>query len=124
MLIKTFDEEKLMDCAKEKFPNAFIEMVSVDLFLKGVEAGKYQAPWLDHEFFVSTEYAYEDVEVNGNQTRCKITMQGILIKKDRYTVIYDAKDVFYVAYEEQGEIHFQKYVEFLKEVPKSLIPIV
>lgn len=120
MRIKTFEETELLACAKREFPNAYVEIVSVDIFLKGIKPGQYQAPWLDHTFFVSTEYAYEDVEVNGNHTRCKIAMQCILVKPDQYTILYDTKDVFYAVIEEQGSITFKKYKELIEELPKSV----
>ena len=120
MRIKTFDEIELLACAKKEFPDTYVEIVSVDIFLKVIQPGQYQAPWLEHTFFVSTQYAYEDVEVNGNHTRCKIAMQCILVKPDRYTILYDTKDVFYAVVEEQEEIQFKKYREFIEDLPKTV----
>lgn len=113
MLLKTFDEDILREAAQKAFANSYIQIEYSDIYLRNTTAGRYLAPWLDREFYISTEYVYEDKLVNGNKTRYKVAMACVLIKKDRYDIIYDSKDVYYAAYEEAGEIKFMKYVDIL-----------
>lgn len=120
MLLKKFDEEKLKEAAQRTFPDFYIQVEYSDIYLRNTTAGRYTAPWLEQEFYISTEYVYEDVLVNGNKTRYKISMSCVLLKKDRYDVIYDSSDAYYAAYEEDGEICFMKYVDIIKELPKQI----
>lgn len=120
MLLKKFDEEMLKEAAQRAFPDFYIQIEYSDIYLRNTTAGRYTAPWLKQEFYISTEYVYEDVLVNGNKTRYKVSMSCILLKKDRYDVVYDSSDVYYAAYEEDGEIRFMKYVDIIKELPKQI----
>lgn len=120
MLIKQLEEDNIKKAAQAVFPNAYIQVEESDIYLKGKIAGRYRAPWLDHEFYVSTEYAYEDILINGNQTRYKVHMPCILVKQSQYDVIYDSRDIFFVAYEEDGEIKFKKYVDILQVLPEQM----
>ena len=120
MIIKPLEEERLLAAAHIAFPNSYIQIESSDIYLKNQIAGRYHAPWLDHDFYVSTEYAYEDRVVNGNKTRYKVAMPCILVKADQYDVIYDSSNCYYVAYEEEGEIKFRLYVDLIQELPKTM----
>lgn len=129
MQIKAFDSQQLIAAAQAQFPDYEIELQESDVFLKGKQAGRYRADWLDHEFYISTEYAYEDRLVNGNPTRYKIAMPCILLKKNRYEIVYDISDRYYVAYEEHGEIQFLPYQTMLEtlltqtELLEELTPV-
>lgn len=120
MQLKKFEEQELLEAAQKAFPDSYIKIEDSDIFLKNTTAGRYKAPWLDREFYISTEYVYEDILVNGNKTRYKVSMSCILLKKDRYDVVYDSSDVYYTAYEEADEIKFMKYVDIIKELPKQI----
>lgn len=120
MMIKKIANEVIMEAAQQAFPDYYIQLEQSDIFLKGKTAGRYRASWIEQEFFVSTEYAYEDIMVNGNKTRYKIHMPCILLKKNRYDVIYDSKDAYYVAYEDQGQVKFQRYIDVIEELPKQM----
>lgn len=120
MLLKLFDETKCREAAQLAFPNQYIEIMESDIYLKDTIAGRYAAPWLDHEFYVSTDYAYEDKMVNGNQTRYKVGMQCILVKPSRYEVVYDTKDSYFAVYEEDGNIKFMKYIDILPKLVQEL----
>lgn len=120
MLLKIFDEAVLSVAAQTAFPDFYIQVDESDIYLRNTTAGRYKADWLDREFYISTEYVYEDILVNGNKTRYKVAMSCVLLKKDRYDVIYDAKDAYYVAYEEDGEIKFMKYIDILEILPKQI----
>lgn len=120
MLIKQFNEEQLKKTAQLTFPRYYIHLDQSDIYLKGKQAGRYKAAWLDHEFYVSTEYAYEDILVNNNKTRYKVHMPCILLKTNPYEVIYDSQDRYYGVYEEDGEIKFEKYVELIKKLPEQV----
>ncbi len=109
MRIETMDHDALLQAAKHTFPDYYIDIKESDLFMKGKQAGRYRADWLEHEFYISTEYAYEDRLVNGNQTRYKIAMPCILLKKDRYEVVYDMEDRYYAAFIQDNHICFEPY---------------
>ncbi len=129
MRIQAIAPKELETAAKAAFQEYEIEISESDLFLKGRIAGQYQAPWYDHDFYISTEYVYEDRMVNGNQTRYKVAMPCVLLKKDRYEVVYDYQDRYYVAYLEQDKICFCPYHEMLERLNetttliKELIPV-
>ncbi len=120
MQIKAFDPQQLKTAAQAQFPDYEIDIQESDVFLKGKQAGRYRADWLDHEFYISTEYAYEDRLVNGNPTRYKIAMPCILLKKDRYEIVYDISDRYYAAYEENGTIQFLPYQKMLETLIKQI----
>lgn len=110
--LRNLDEESIVTAAKQKFKGYLFEYDIADLFLKDYEDGEYIADIFDAPFYVSTQYAYEDLLVNGNKTRYKIHISTILLKKEKYEVVYRYDDRYYVVYEEDGEIKFMKYSEF------------
>lgn len=120
MVIKKLSDEAIIKAAKQAFPNHYIQVEHSDIFLKGKIAGRYKAPWIEQEFYVSTEYAYEDLLVNGNKTRYKIHMPCVLVKENRYDIIYDSKDCYYVAYEDAGHIQFKRYIDVIQELPEQM----
>lgn len=120
MEIRIFDEEALQAAAQKAFPDAHVEITQGDLYLNGKEAGRYRAPWLNQEFYVSTEYAYIDQIENGNRIRSKLHIPCVLVKQDPYEVIYDARSCFYAAYQSDGGIMFTKYVELAPQLGKDM----
>jgi len=120
MQIKAFEESALLEAARKAFPHHHIQITQSDIFLKGKQAGRYRADWLDHEFYVSTEYAYEDRLVNGNKTRYKVSMPCIFVKNDPFEVLYDIQTCYYAVYEENGEIQFMLYTEMNQELVQHM----
>lgn len=120
MKIRSFEEVELIEAAQKAFPDAYAEIMTNDLYLKGKRAGRYRAPWLDQEFYVSTEYAYIDQMEKGNRIRSKLHLPCVLVKSDPYEVIYDSRDCFYTAYEADEGIAFMKYVDLIECLGKDM----
>ena len=114
MEIVYLTDTEIIEAAQQVFPDAYIAIEESDIYLRDTRAGRYRASWLDHEFYVSTDYAYEDQLVNGNKTRYKVHMPCVLIKKDKYDIVYDSKDKYYAVYKEDNEIKFMKYIDILE----------
>lgn len=111
MQITNLNKEDILAKAQEVFPDSFIELDTIDLFLRDQEKGKGTIEGIDHPVFISTHYAYEDHLINNNKTRYKIHLSIIYIKNDAYEVIYDSREMCYVAYQE-NEIKFILYKDF------------
>ncbi len=120
MQIKALSDEQLMQAAKKRFPDMAVVIDTADIYLKGKQTGRYSASWLDHDVFVSTEYAYEDRMINGNKTRYKVNIPCVLIKKHPHDIIYDSRDIYFGAYVENDEIHFKRYVDLIEELGKHM----
>ena len=105
------DKEKILTAAKQQFPHAYIEQ-DVDFYLPDIEKGEMQIMSVTYPVYVSTHYAYEDKMVNGNKTRYKIPLSIIYTKQDAYEIIYDSRDICYVAYEQENAIQFVLYEDF------------
>ena len=118
--ITGLEEQDVVQAAAVKFPGKYIEMGESDLYLPDIEKGSLTIEGIDHPVFASTHYAYEDKLVNGNKTRYKIPLTTVLVKKDKYEVIYDSYGKYYVAYKEEEKIHFVPYEDFY-ELLKPLI---
>lgn len=114
------EETEIKEAAQKAFPGFYIEVEHSDIYLRDTRAGRYRAPWLDREFYVSTDYAYEDILVNGNKTRYKVQMPCILLKKDKYDIIYDSKDKYFSVYKENDEIKFMKYIDIIELLPDDI----
>ena len=106
------DKEKILTAAKQQFPHAYIEQDDVDFYLPDIEKGEMQIMSVTYPVYVSTHYAYEDKMVNGNKTRYKIPLSIIYTKQDAYEIIYDSRDICYVAYEQENAIQFGLYEDF------------
>ena len=113
--ITGLEEQDVVQAAAVKFPGKNIEFSLPD-----IEKGSLTIEGIDHPVFASTHYAYEDKLVNGNKTRYKIPLTTVLVKKDKYEVIYDSYGKYYVAYKEEEKIHFVPYEDFY-ELLKPLI---
>lgn len=111
MQITNLSEEEIVAEATKLYPNKIIEVELTDLFLRDIEQARLQVDFLDYPIYASTHYAYEDHLVNGNQTRYKIHVSIIFIKKDPYEVIYDSMGKCFVAYKEDT-IKFCPYEDF------------
>lgn len=120
MNLKNLDEEQIKAAAAAAFPDYVIRVDTTDVFLQNVEDGTYISDFLESEFYVSTQYAYEDILVNGNKTRYKIHMNTIELLDDAYSVNYNWNDRYYAVYEIENKIHFMKYTEFLSFIKSSL----
>lgn len=118
MEIKTLSEEQLLAAAQKQFINKAILSDSSDIYLKGKQTGRYRVDWLDHDIYISTEYAYEDRMINGNKTRYKVQVPCVLIKDHPHDIIYDSRDIYYAAYIENNEIRFMRYVDLIEELGK------
>lgn len=113
-------EEELRRKAHEQFPGYYIDFDKADLFLRDEEQGKGTIDGIDHPIFVSTHYVYEDHLVNNNKTRYKVHVDIFCVKKDAYEVIYDSRDICYVAYQDEGEIKFILYEDFYDFIKKGI----
>ncbi len=112
MKIQYLDKEQVLQAARKQFPGYEINVDLTDFFTYDLEEGRYKASFLQQDMFVSTGYAYEDVDVNGNDTRYKIQVTTVMLLKNAYEILYQTKGRYYVAYEEEGIIAFQPYEEF------------
>ena len=122
MQIINLDEQMVLDKAKEKFSDWFVEIGETDLFLRDIDSGKIGIEGIDHELYVSTHYVYEDHLVNNNKTRYKVKLTTILLRKDPYDVVYDSVGRYYVAYQ-SDDIQFvlyEDFQDFLKPFVKEL----
>lgn len=112
MQIKDLDKEEVQKALEPKYPGKYIEVGETDLYLNDIEKGVMTIDCYDHPVYASTNYAYEDRLVNGNKTRYKLVLTTVMIKKDKYEVIYDSYGKYYVAYKEDGEIRVVPYEDF------------
>ena len=122
MEILKLDQELVKQAAQLQF-NKYIQIVEMDLYLKDIEKATCILKGYDQKLFVSTHYAYEDVDVNGNITRYKVALCAVLVKEHAYEVVYDSKGKLFVAYKENDEIKFMLYEQFLDFV-MTLVEIV
>lgn len=109
-------DEQIYQAAKQTFPDSYIKIEYTDIYLRDTKSGRYRADWIDQEFYVSTDYAYEDILVKENKTRYKIAIPCILVKKDQYQVVYSSRDVFYAVFMINDQIQFKKYVDVIEEI--------
>lgn len=110
--ITGLDEQEVAQAAAIKFLGKYIEPGESDLYLPDIEKGRLMIDGIDHPVFASTHYAYEDKLVNGNKTRYKIPLATVLVKKDKYEVVYDSYGKYYVAYRNEEGIQFILYEDF------------
>lgn len=118
--LKDLHTEDIEKAAKQKWPDFFIRVDTADLFLEGVEDGCYTADFIDGEFYVSTQYAYENILVNGNKTSYKISVYTVERLKDASHINYRWDDCFYAVYEDENGIQFMEYPKFLKVVKERV----
>lgn len=112
MQITNLDKEEVLQVAQVTFKDKYIEMNESDLFIPDIEKGCVTIDGIEHKVYISTHYAYEDRLVHGNKTRYKIPLTTILLKKDKYEVIYDSYGKYYVAYKNEEGIQFVPYEDF------------
>ncbi len=120
MYFMNLDKEKVKSAAKEFFQNYYIEIGETDLYLPDIAYGKIMVEGREEPIYASTNYAYEDRVINGNKTRYKIPLTTILLKKDKYEVIYDSYGKYYVAYVEDETIKFVRYEDFYDTLKPEL----
>lgn len=120
MQIKMLSDEQLLHAAQKRFVGKAIVLEPSDIYLKGKQTGRYHVDWLDHDVYISTEYAYEDRIINGNKTRYKVQVPCVLIKEHFHDIIYDSRDIYYAAYMENDEICFMRYVDLIVELGKHM----
>lgn len=113
MRLFELDVEALKQQASEKFANKYIEIVNSDWYIDDLYEGQISLAGLNETLYVSTNYVYHDVDVNGNKTRYKMPLTCILVKNHAYEVIYNYDDAYYVAYEDEGKISFILYRDFI-----------
>ncbi len=114
------DKHAVLEAAKETFPTMYIEQDEMDFYLPDIERGEIIVEPLTIHFYISTNYAYEDRIVNGNKTRYKVPLSIIYTKHDKYEIIYDSREVCYVAYEEDHQMKFCLYTEFYEKIKKQI----
>lgn len=124
MKIQHLDKDQVLQAARKQFPDYEISVDLTDFFTYDLEEGHYKASFLNQDMFVSTGYAYEDVVVNGNDTRYKIQLTTIMLLKNAYEILYQTKGRYYVAYEEDGIISFQLYEDFFPFVRDQIERVV
>lgn len=112
MQITNLDKEQVLACAQAAFPNSYIELDTADFYIPSIEQGKIQVEGVDHPYYVSTHYAYEDRLVNGNQTRYKVALTVFFVKNDPFEVLYDSTDKYYVAFIQNDTVSFLTYDAF------------
>lgn len=112
--LQNLDEERIKSEAAIQFPDCKMRLDKADLYMKEIEDGTYISSFHDSKFHVSTQYAYEDIPVHGNMTRYKMYIYTIELLVDAYSVNYVWQDCYYVAFENNGDIQFMKYAEFLE----------
>ena len=120
MTFYQLDEEKVVEAAKAHFASQYPVLDHADFYLPDIETGKIMVDGVEHPFYVSTHYAYEDRVVKGNDTRYKVPLCLLYVKDDPYQIIYDSKDCCYVAYQQEDEIRFVLYVDFYDFVKKQI----
>ena len=118
--LKDLHMEDIEKAAKQNWPDFFIRVDTADLFLEGIADGCYTADFIDGEFYVSTQYAYENILVNGNKTSYKISVYTVERLKDASHINYRWDDCFYAVYEDENGIQFMEYPEFLKVVKERV----
>lgn len=112
MQITNLDKEQVLNCIQAAFPNSYIELDTADFYIPSIEQGKIQVEGVDHPYYVSTHYAYEDRLVNGNQTRYKVALTVFFVKDDPFEVLYDTNDKYYVAFIKNDMVSFLSYDAF------------
>lgn len=120
MRISNIDKEQVLACAQAAFPQSYIELDTADFYLPSIEKGIIQMDGESHPYYVNTHYAYEDRLVNGNQTRYKVVLTVFFVKDDPFTVLYDTKDSYYVAFVEHDKVAFLPYEAFHAHVLNAI----
>lgn len=123
MKINQINEDEILKQAQIKFADKYIKLEQDHVFLKDYEVGTYTSEWLDHEFFVSTNYAYENILVNGNKTRYLVNAQTIWVSDRKDQVIFNPENHYYYVVEEGNEILFYILDEFQSILKKSIVKI-
>lgn len=121
MQIKDLSDELVLEAANKQFPGKAVQIEPSDIYLKGKQTGRYTVDWLDHDIYISTEYAYEDRIINGNRTRYKVQVPCVLIKNHPHDIIYDSTDIYFAAYVEDNEIYFMRYVDLIEELRQHMV---
>ena len=120
MRITALSDEQVLAAAQKQFPDKAILSEPSDIYLKGKKTGRYRVDWLDHDVYISTEYAYEDRSINGNKTRYQVSVPCVLVKKHPHDIVYDSRDIYFAAYTENDEICFMRYVDLIEELGKHM----
>ncbi len=113
------DQELVKQQAQIHFKK-YIEVMELDLFIKNIEKATCMMDGYEQKLYISTHYAYHDVDVNGNITRYKVPITCILIKEHAYEVVYNSVGKLYVAYMEEDEMKFMLYESFLDHVANMI----
>lgn len=116
MKLGEFEKQEVLECAMQHFPDHYIEYIQTDLYLRGLESGFYESELYEDKMYVSTEYAYHCVPVQGNMTNVKVVITCVLVKKDKYEIIYDSLNHYYAVMKENEGFIFIRYDDFLKQV--------
>lgn len=112
MKIIDLDQNIVKQEAQKQFQK-YIEIQELDLYFKNIEKATCRLEGYEANLYVSTHYAYRDVDVNGNITRYKVALTCVLVKEHAYEVIYNSVGKLYVAYLENDEMKFMLYETFL-----------
>ena len=65
---------------------------------------------------------YHEEIINGNRTRVKTMIPLLFVKESRYAVIYEGEQCCYVPMEDEGEITFMPYAQFLTWIVENTHP--
>lgn len=113
------NKDEVLQIAQAKFPGKYIELDTIDFYVPEIKEGIIQLEGMNQPFYISTNYAYEDRIVLGNNTRYKVELVLLYVKADRYEVMFDSYGKSYVAYEDDS-IHIIAYEDFYDEIKKKI----
>ena len=67
-------------------------------------------------------WVYHEEIINGNRTRVKTMIPLLFVKDERYEVVYEGAKRCYVPVEDEGEITFMSYPQFLTWIMEKVRP--
>ncbi len=124
MKIMNLSQDQVREQALKKFSPRFVQVESGSLFLRACADGTYRCDLMEETLFVSTSLGYHEVVIKGNKTRVKVEITLVFVKDNPYATIVDGNACGYVAIEEQEEIQFMEYPNFLEWILNHVHPIV
>ena len=122
MKITGLSKSAVMEAAQRAFLGKSLELEEGSLFLRGVEPGAWRCEGIADIQHVSTCMGYHEEIINGNRTRVKTTIPLLFVKESRYAVIYEGEQCCYVPMEDEGDITFMPYAQFVTWIVENTHP--
>lgn len=124
MKITGLSQTTILEAAARTFTGKYFDLEEGSLFLRGAQPGAYHCEGVEGIQYVSTSMGYHEEIINGNRTRVKTMIPLLFVKDERYEVVYEGAKRCYVPVEDEGEITFMSYPQFLTWIMEKVRPAV